>query len=39
MGQQYNKVQKRARRKAYIERCKERIRETIKKNSQTSKKK
>ena len=26
MGQQFNKVEKRSRRKAYLERCKERVR-------------
>ena len=31
MGQQTNKVQKRRRRKAYLERCRERIKATISK--------
>lgn len=30
MGQQLNKIQKRRRRKAYIERCKLKVREAIK---------
>ena len=33
MGKQYNKVQKRERRKAYLDRKKEQVREEIKKNA------
>ena len=39
MGKQYNKVEKRIRRNAYLERRKDRIKETISKCGHTTKKK
>ena len=39
MGKQYNKVEKRIRRKAYLERRKDRIKETIRKSTHPAKKK